>query len=327
MQTTPKVWGLVDDRAGHTTQTIGLLEHLGLPYSKKELSYNGWAGLPNFCNLSGFAHLDSASRALLAPPYPEMVVAAGRRMVPILRAIKRASPLTRTIYLMWPDKTDGLDVIVAPKHDNPPESEQVITTSAPLTSVNERVLKAAVSTFTQHVEHLPKPWVAVCIGASIKSMRYQMDDWRAMLKSAEKLARGGALLITTSRRTPLEVEAMLEEEITGPSYLHFYHAGAGYNPYMGFLAVADAVCVSGDSLSMCAEVAAAGKPLFIFTPQDTDDSKHTAQHQSLYEAKLAMPLNRRARVGWKPQSENHDMQRVVAAIRAKFPYLFGAKAA
>lgn len=325
MAKTPNIWGLVDDRAGHSTQTVGLLEHLGVPYSKKTMHYNALAALPNLFNPSGLAHLTKESLEEIAPPYPDMVVAAGRRLAPVLRAIKRASPDTITIYLMWPDKINGLDLIIAPRHDNPPPYKNVIETSAPLTAITEKGLNAARVTFTQHVAHLPKPWIAVCLGAPIKGMEYTLDDWRSMIAKCQRLARKGALLITTSRRTPLEVEEMLEREITGPSYLHFYHAGSSYNPYTGFLACADAICVSGDSLSMCAEAVATGKPLFIHAPEHATAYKHLAQHQVFYDNKLAMPLDARARVGWQPEAGARDMEKVVAEIKRRFSHLFSTK--
>jgi hypothetical protein len=34
----PRVWLLLDDRPGHTTQVVGLAEALGWPYETKELT-------------------------------------------------------------------------------------------------------------------------------------------------------------------------------------------------------------------------------------------------------------------------------------------------
>jgi uncharacterized protein len=43
-------------------------------------------------------------------------------------------------------------------------------------------------------------------------------------------------------------------------------SGEGANPYPNFLAHADALVVTADSVNMCGEAAATGKPVYIFTP-------------------------------------------------------------
>ena len=128
---------VVDDRAGHTTQTMGLITRLNASHAIKRIRYNAFAALPNLFNVSGLAHLSADSRFDLKPPYPKMVIACGRRMAPILRAIKRASPETVTIYMMWPDSLSGIDLAVVPAHDNPPADARVLVTRAPLTAIGE----------------------------------------------------------------------------------------------------------------------------------------------------------------------------------------------
>ncbi len=317
----PTVWGLVDDRAGHSTQTKGLLARLGLPSEIKPLSYNGFAALPNLFNRSGTAHLTASSRALLKAPYPRMVIACGRRMAPILRAIKRRSPNTITVYLMWPDSLYGIDLAVVPAHDNPPQAANVLVTHAPLTAITPEGLAAAERTMISRFAHLPRPWIGVSIGGSVRGMVFSKDDWRRMITHARALAPQGSLLITTSRRTPMEIEQMLEEELSGACYFHRYSAG-GYNPYMSFLACSDAMCVSGDSMSMCAEATVTGKPVFIFTPEHAHSKKHMAQHEHLFEKNLARPLDEKARISWRPDQHVSDIYRVVRAVRRRFPQVF-----
>lgn len=320
------IWGLVDDRAGHTTQTMGLVTRLNATYAIKRIRYNALAALPNLFNLSGMAHVASRSRGELRGPFPKMVIACGRRMAPILRAIKRASPETVTIYMMWPDSLKGIDLAIVPAHDNPPQSEKVIVTRAPLTAITPEGLEAARRTMQTRFAHLPKPMVAVCIGGSIAGMKFTLDDWRTMLAHARKLAGDGSLLITTSRRTGMEVEEMLQQEVKGACYLHLYDANA-YNPYTSFLACADALCVSGDSLSMSVEATVTGKPVFIYTPESAKDTalgahKHIAQHQILFDKNLARPLDHRARLKWQPDKHVNDAHMVVRAIYRRFPHVF-----
>ena len=64
----------------------------------------------------------------------------------------------------------------------------------------------------------------------------------------------------------------------------------GKNPYLGFLACADNLIVTGDSVSMCCEATATQKPLRILTGSSWLTNKHLRFVQSLYEKGFANHL-------------------------------------
>ena len=59
---------------------------------------------------------------------------------------------------------------------------------------------------------------------------------------------------------------------------------------MGLLALADAIVVSGDSVSMCSEACATPAPVYIYAPDDITTPKHRRLHQELYKLGLARPF-------------------------------------
>ena len=65
----------------------------------------------------------------------------------------------------------------------------------------------------------------------------------------------------------------------------------GTNPYRGYLALADGVVVTGDSVSMCSEVCATQAPVYIYAPSALITPKHARLHQSLYAGGYARPLS------------------------------------
>jgi mitochondrial fission protein ELM1 len=72
-------------------------------------------------------------------------------------------------------------------------------------------------------------------------------------------------MITTSRRTPAELVAVLEDVRRATGAILF--TGDGPNPYPAFLANADAFLVTADSVNMTGEAAATGKPIYVFEPE------------------------------------------------------------
>ncbi len=312
------VWGLVDDRTGHTGQVLGVIAKLGLPYVLKRLEYNHLVILPNSLIGASLATLDKKHSAPVAPPWPKLVVASGRRTLPVLRYIKQQSPSTITVYLMWPGRHADIDLIAAPAHDKPPEAQNVITTLAPLHAVTPEALTVAAEAWAPQFAHLPRPWVALVLGGDTKQGKYSPADWRELIRHAAGLAGHGSLLITTSRRTPPEAIALFGPLLTTPHLLHRWDTDKD-NPYLGLLGCADGIIVTGDSLSMCTEACVSGKPVYIFANPTVAPAKHRTLHAELYKRGMARSLDVNATLDWAHTPPLDDAALVAAEIRKRFP--------
>lgn len=315
------VWGLVDDRTGHTGQVLGVISKLGLPYALKRLEYNALACLPSALQGASLIAVDTANSAPLAAPWPQLVIAAGRRTLPALRHIKRQSPTSRTVYLMRPETMQEIDLAVVPEHDGVKEGGNIITTLAPLHAVTPETLASARQAWEPQFAHLPRPYITLCLGGDTKRGRYSAAEWRDVLKRAVHLAGHGSLLITTSRRTPREAIALCGPLLQLPHMLYRWDQDKD-NPYLGMIACADGIIVTGDSLSMCAEACVTGKPVFIYASPKVAPLKHQMLHQALYARGLAHPLNNASRLDWKPATALDDVGKVEAEIRKRFPEVF-----
>ncbi len=74
------------------------------------------------------------------------------------------------------------------------------------------------------------------------------------------------MFVTTSRRTPKDAAAALADALPEAAYVFRWSARTrpDENPYLGYLALADAFVVTGESASMLAEACATGKPTYIY---------------------------------------------------------------
>jgi len=298
----PTVWALADDRAGNRSQCLGVADALGLAYEVKELRYGMGAALPNALLGASFAGLDGASRAGLSPPWPDLVIAAGRRTAPVARRIKRlAGGRAFLAQVMNPGAgARDFDLIAAPRHDRPRSGANVVfITGAPHRLTRAR-LEAAAAEWRGRFDDLPKPWIALIVGGSTRRRRFTEAMARELAARASKMAlkAGGSLLVTTSRRTGAATEALLAA-VNAPARVHRWpgdkdgdkEAGAeDDNPYAGYLALADAVIVTGDSVSMCSEACATAAPVYIFAPPALTIAKHARLHAELFEKGYARPL-------------------------------------
>jgi mitochondrial fission protein ELM1 len=257
------VWVLTDGKAGDEQPCIGLAESLGLRPALRRVAPS-WP----FTWLGPWAPADprEGSPGPLAPPYPALAIATGRRAVPYLRALKRRSGgRTFTVFLKDPRTGAGTaDLIWVPEHDAL-RAPNVIATLTPPHRVSARALAAARAAPDPRLAALPRPRVAVLAGGDSRHYRFTEADVARLSANLARLAATGAgLMITASRRTPPALRAAL----AGLAARHggFLWDGSGENPYVGLLALAEAVVVTADSANMVGEAAATGVPVLVFAP-------------------------------------------------------------
>jgi uncharacterized protein len=287
------IWVLADDRAGNVAQCLGVAETLGGTFAVKTIAYDRLARLPNLLRGAGLTGVTAASRSELRAPWPKLVIAAGRRTAPIARWIKRQCG-ARLVQIMdpgFPGRGD-FDLIVSPAHDRPATAANVLEVLGAPHRVTPGRLAAEADKWRPAFAHLPRPLVAVIVGGATKNRPFSVEMARALGERVAELAagRGGSLLLTTSRRTGAAQEAALAALLPEPRWLHLFGQG-GDNPYFGFLGLADAVIVTGDSVSMCCEACASAAPVFIWAPEGWAAPKHARLHAQLYAAGLARPLD------------------------------------
>jgi uncharacterized protein len=245
---------LTDGRAGHESQTLGLAEALGVAPDVRRVAPGGpyeW--------LAPFGPPDPRDALAIAPPYPDIVLAAGRRTIPAMRRLKRNSAgHCFTIYLNAPSRgLDTADLIVAPRHDNL-FGPNVLSPLTPPNRVTPQRLAAARATPDPRLAALPGPRVAMLIG-SAEGIVQDLDHIAASLIDA-----GYSVMATPSRRTIPKVAEALRAALAGPR--GFFWDGDGTNPYFALLANADHIVVTGDSVNLIGEAAATGAPVHVIEP-------------------------------------------------------------
>jgi hypothetical protein len=118
---------------------------------------------------------------------------------------------------------------------------------------------------------------------------------------------GGSLLVADSPRTPAAASAAIEGAVRVP-HAH-YRWGAADNPYLGLLALADLFIVTGESMSMLAEAASVGKPLYIFDMGDGGTPWWRLPHSYRYK-----PLSHHVAMALGPRRMRRDVGRIQTAL-------------
>lgn len=263
----PRVWLLLDDRPGHVTQTVGLAEALGWPYETKPLRFTWRNRLSNRLLGASLFSLDRGNSAELSPPWPDLVIAMGRRTAPVARWIRRQSGgQARLIQLgrKGANLAGVFDLAVTCRHFQLPKHPGRLQVLLPPTQVTAARLREAAAQWPDLYGSAATPRVALLVGGTTAHHRLSAETAATLAGEAQRLADnlGGSLTCITSRRSGVAVEQALQAAAPRAK-VHCWRADQSENPYLGYLAGADVLVVTGESESMLAEAAAAGKPLFI----------------------------------------------------------------
>jgi mitochondrial fission protein ELM1 len=312
------VWVLADDRAGNVGQCLGVAEALEMPFEIKEVRYGRLGGLPNLLRGASLTGVTPQTIQALTPPWPRIVIAAGRRTAPVARWIKRRSgAFLAQIMDPGPGGRGEFDLIAVPNHDGGTlvGANVLAVTGAPHRVTRTKLAEAA-ALWTPRFAALPRPWVAVIVGGSTRRRPFTEDMAGQLGARVAALAPHGSLLVTTSRRTGQKPEQSLLAAMPKPGFLHRW-GQAGDNPYFGFLALADALVVTGDSVSMACEACGTDKPVYLYSPPGWVVTKHARLHAELFAAGFARALEDGTRLeSWTHPALN-AAQDIAAAIKAR----------
>lgn len=245
---------------GTLNQGLGIADALKITPDIKEIGLRQpWRSLSPWL---GFECGFSFTGASLTPPWPDILITAGRKAVAASLYIKRASRgKTFTVHLQNPNiAPHHFDLVILPHHDWLRGANVFVTDATPNRISAERI-GTARKAFEKQFSPLPAPRIAVMIGGKSKAYKFDEQDISALTAQLEAL--NGSLMISTSRRTPPHALRAIEALAKDKSAYLYKGGDAGKNPYLGMLAWADYIIVTPDSASMLSDAATIGKPLYM----------------------------------------------------------------
>ncbi len=282
-----------DGRAGIEAQVVGLANALARQRPAqvvvKRIAWKSWFGrLPWW--LVPFPHRLLTDKGDVAPPWPDIWVAAGRATLPLSIRMRRWSGRkTYVVQIQDPRMPTRLfDLVIPPRHDRL-EGENVFPITGSPGRVNAERMAQDLARFRGELDALPRPRVAVIVGGKSKAHDLSPERAAAMARDIEvPVAQdGGSVMVSFTRRTPERAKAILEARLkTLPGVIW---NGEGDNPYFAYLAAADYILVTEDSTNLATDAASTGKPVFVMK-MDGDSLKLRLFHEDLERLGAARPF-------------------------------------
>jgi len=274
---------VTDGAAGNERQALSLALALRVsPHILRVALRAPWRWLgPGFVRVARLSIPHRQWRGISAP-WPALAIGCGRHAAVLTRALREASGgATYTVQILDPRiDPKHFDLVVTPRHDGL-QGDNVIQTMGSLNPVDDAWLATAKVDFST-LQQLPQPRTALLVGGMRHGLN--MDDawFDALLTRIEHWHErdGGSLLITTSRRTPPAWRERLRGAFKNGTTCFWGGEADGINPYPGYLAVADRIVVTPDSVNMLSEACATGAPVFTALPANAP-AKLAAFHAEL----------------------------------------------
>ncbi len=250
---------------------LALADALGWAYEIKQFEYRRTELLTNrLCGVT-LNGIDQHKSSKLTSPWPKLVITAGRRNEPVARWIKKQQPQTHLVHLGRPwSAVSCFDLVVTTPQYFVPPGKNVLQVSLPLHNVTPEKLIGWRTLWCEKFTHLPEPHWTVLLGGSsgpfvfTREKAARLAGWlNQSIQSA-----GGSVLVTNSARTSSTVYQAFLDALSVPYKSYHWTADDAENPYKGYLACADNLVVTGESMSMLAEAAATDKPLYIYDLSD-----------------------------------------------------------
>lgn len=277
-------WIITEGIAGTENQCLGVAEALGVDPDVIRIKLKQpWKTLSPWLGFENAGIFDPA----LSSPWPDLLIAAGRKSVAASRYIKKQSgSKTFTVQLQDPKTSpDQFDLVAVPTHDKLRGNNVISTHGAP-NRITQEKLEAARKEFAPLFEPLVGTRVAMMIGGNSRTHKLTPEILKPVVDRIKKLDI--SLMITTSRRTGEENTKIICNTLSGDNV--YFWDGKDPNPYFGMLAWADHILVTGDSVSMLSDAGTTGKPVHMI-PLEGGSARFDRFHNHLQETGVMRPFS------------------------------------
>ncbi len=256
------VWVLLGKWHGDNQQLLAIARALNRPFREIPLRFNALSHVPPA--FLGINRLSWNTEVPLGPPWPRIVLAAGRRSVPAARWIRQQSGgSTRLVNVNRPwAPLHWFDLIVTtPQYALPPQPNVLCNLMPFLPPPADPSPESALP---DNAQSMPRPWTVVLVGGNSRPM-VLCDATAAALavRVNEEIGRhGGSAWVVDSPRTPESAKAIIAKGLKVPSQI--VHWQAGKPIYNAMLNSGDRFVVTEDSASMMTEALLTGRPVSLF---------------------------------------------------------------
>ena len=247
-----KVLILTDGKAGHENQSKAFARALGCEFELVEVHFKSKLAkalsyLLDRVGVRSLWLLSAAADCNRLQPKPIAVIGTGSGTFYAAKAMAKKQGVKCGVVL-YPRGYDiaSFDCVLAPAFDRPKAAANVIEIPANLVANDEAFYEKGVAAFRERTAVVPE--IAVIVGGPNKCSTMTADWMKMQLDEIFKIP--GSKGVTTSRRTPPEVEAVVDGY---PWDYKLLYSKDHFNPIPAFVKLAKKLYVTAESTGMLSE--------------------------------------------------------------------------
>ena len=257
---------LTDGKAGHENQSKAFARALGLDFQlvpvkfkspfHKMLSYlfDGM-GIRTVGILQGLDELLHSS----TPPLTNTstIIGTGSGTFYAAKSLARRIPGAKCGVVLYPRgyQLSTFDCILAPTFDNPAKLPNVVEIPANLVANDADFYEKGVAAFKERYQGETDNLVGVIVGGPNKCSSMTVEWMKSRLDEIFAANKGAQLCVTTSRRTPADVEALVDSY---PWSYKLIYSKDHFNPIPAFVQLSKRLYVTAESTGMLSEACTFG---------------------------------------------------------------------
>jgi mitochondrial fission protein ELM1 len=252
---------LTDGKAGHENQSKAFARALGLdfelvPVKFKSPLHKALSYLLDRLGIRTVGLLQGLDGLSTQPPNHLTVIGTGSGTFYAAKALARRIGAKCGVVL-YPRgyALSSFDCILAPSFDNPAERPNVVEIPANLVANDAEFYEKGVASFAARHAGPTDNLVGVIVGGPNKCSSMSADWMRARLDEIFAANRGAQMCVTTSRRTPADVEAVVDSY---PWDYKLIYSKDHFNPIPAFVKLAKRLYVTAESTGMLSEACTFG---------------------------------------------------------------------
>ena len=252
---------LTDGKAGHENQSKAFARALGLdfelvPVKFKSPFHKALSYLFDRLGIRTVGLLQGLDGLSTQPPNHLTIIGTGSGTFYAAKALARRIGAKCGVVL-YPRGYDlaSFDCILAPSFDNPTKRPNVVEILANLVANDAAFYEKGVAAFSERHSGPTDNLVGVIVGGPNKCSTMTAEWTKARLDEIFAANKGAQLCVTTSRRTPADVEAVVDSY---PWDYKLLYSRDHFNPIPAFVKLAKRLYVTAESTGMLSEACTFG---------------------------------------------------------------------
>lgn len=203
----------------------------------------------------------------------DIVISCGSSIAPINYVISREN-VSKSVVIMRPSilSTRRFDLVVMPRHDNPPKRKNIVVTEGALNLIDDDYLREQSEKLMQKLGLITGNYqfcIGFLIGGEAKPSSINKNVMLTIIKQVKSVSEklNADILVTTSRRTSKEIEEIVKKELKYFSRCKLLVIANEKNfpeTVGGILSLSQIIITSPESISMISEAVSSKKYVIVF---------------------------------------------------------------